>query len=120
LPVDSTVLFVSLDDLYFSDHSLLDLASKFTLAGGKKLLLDEMYKYPDWSGELNLIYDENPELQVVFISSSILEIYRGDSDLSPRAVSYLLHELSLREFIELELGTVLPAVSRDQVLNDHL
>jgi len=120
LPVDSTVLFVSLDDLYFSDHSLLDLASKFTLAGGKKLLLDEMYKYPDWSGELNLIYDENPELQVVFISSSILEIYRGDSDLSRRAVSYLLHELSLREFIELELGTVLPAVLRDQVLNDHL
>jgi hypothetical protein len=38
LPRDGTVLFVSLDDLYFSDHSLLDLASKFTLAGGKKLL----------------------------------------------------------------------------------
>jgi hypothetical protein len=72
------------------------------------------------SRELKLIYGDYPELQVVFISSSILEIYRGDSDLSRRAVCYLLPELSLREFIELELGTVLPAVSLDQVLKDHL
>jgi len=69
---------------------------------------------------IKLIYVDYPELQVVFISSSILEIYRGDSDLSRRAVSYLLPELSLREFTELELGTVLPAVSLDQVLKDHL
>jgi len=69
---------------------------------------------------IKLIYVDYPELQVVFISLSILEIYRGDSDLSPRAASYLLPELSLREFIELELGTVRPVVSLDQVLKDHL
>ncbi len=120
LPQDGTVLFVSLDDLYFSDHSLLDLAGKFTLAGGKKLLLDEIHKYPNWSRELKLIYDDFPGLQVVFTSSSILEIYKGDSDLSRRAVSYLLPELSLREFIELELEIMLPSVSLDQLLNDHL
>jgi predicted AAA+ superfamily ATPase len=114
------VRFCSLDDLYFSDHSLLDLAEKFTLAGGKKLLLDEIHKYPNWSRELKLIYDDFPGLQVVFTSSSILEIYKGDSDLSRRAVSYLLPELSLREFIELELEIILPSVSLDQVLNDHL
>jgi hypothetical protein len=55
LPRDGTVLFVSLDDLYFSDHSLLDLASKFTLAVGKKLMLDEIHKYSNWSREVKLI-----------------------------------------------------------------
>ena len=49
LPGDGTVLFVSLDDHYFSDHSLLDLAVKFTLGGGRKLLLDKIHKYPNWS-----------------------------------------------------------------------
>lgn len=72
------------------------------------------------SRELKLIYDDYPKLQVVFISSSILEIFRGDSDLSRRAVSYLLPELLLREFIKLELGTAMPAVSLDQDLKDHL
>jgi hypothetical protein len=65
------------------------------------------------SRELKIIHDDHPELQVLFTSSSILEVYRGDSDLSRRAVSYLLPELSLRELNELKLGTVMPVVSPD-------
>lgn len=117
---DGTSLYISLDDLYFTEQSILGLAEEFYLSGGKVLLLDEIHKYPNWSRELKLIYDDFPELRVVFTSSSILEIYKGESDLSRRAVSYLLPELSFREFIELETGIPLPVISFDQLLKDHV
>jgi uncharacterized protein len=120
LASDGTSLYTSLDDLYFMDHSIRELAEEFYLSGGKVLLLDEIHKYPNWSRELKLIYDDFPELKVVFTSSSILEIYKGESDLSRRAVSYLLPELSFREFIELETGSSFPVISLDQVLRDHV
>ncbi|REG92038.1 ATP-binding protein [Algoriphagus antarcticus] len=120
LPENGSILFVSLDDLYFSDHSILELAEDFQLTGGKVLLLDEIHKYPNWSRELKLIYDDFPQLKVVFTSSSVLEIYKGESDLSRRAVSYLLPELSLREFIELELGIQFPSFSLREIIENHV
>jgi uncharacterized protein len=120
LTADGTSLYISLDDLYFSEHSIRDLAEEFYLSGGKVLLLDEIHKYPNWSRELKLIYDDFPELKVIFTSSSILEIFKGESDLSRRAVSYLLPELSFREFIELETGISLPVISIDQLLQEHV
>ncbi|WP_111668738.1 ATP-binding protein [Algoriphagus litoralis] len=120
LSADGTSLYISLDDLYFTSNSILDLAEEFYLSGGRVLLLDEIHKYPNWSREIKLIYDDFPELKVVFTSSSILEIYKGESDLSRRAVSYLLPELSFREFIELETGISFPAISIDLLLKDHV
>lgn len=120
LSADGTSLYISLDDLYFMEHSIRELAEEFYLSGGKVLLLDEIHKYPNWSRELKLIYDDFPDLKVVFTSSSILEIYKGESDLSRRAVSYLLPELSFREFIELEAGISFPVISLEQALNDHV
>lgn len=120
LTADGTSLYISLDDLYFTEHSLLELAETLYLSGGRILLLDEIHKYPNWSRELKLIYDDFPELRVVFTSSSILEIYKGESDLSRRAVSYLLPELSFREFIQLETGIQLSSLSLDQVLSEHV
>jgi uncharacterized protein len=120
LPRDGSALYVSMDDLFFTDKKLLEMAEEFSLSGGKYLLLDEVHKYPGWSRELKLIYDNLPELQVIFTSSSILEIYQGESDLSRRLVSYDLRELSLREFIELDSGVKTEAVSIEDLLEHHV
>lgn len=112
-------LYVTLDDLYFLENTLLALAEKFRLAGGRFLFLDEVHKYPRWSRELKLIYDRFPELHVVFTSSSMLDILRGESDLSRRAVSYNLRELSLREFVEMETNIVLPTFKLNEILENH-
>ena len=121
LPVDHTVLYVPLDHLYFYSNKLIDLTDRFVMNGGKYLFLDEIHKYPGWSRELKLIYDKySSVLHTVFISSSILEIYKGESDLSRRVVSYNLNELSLREFVELESKVKLPAFTLDEILNEHI
>ncbi len=112
-------LYVSLDHIYFLDNKLYYLAKEFSDTGGIHLLLDEVHKYPNWSREIKLIYDNFPSLNVIFTSSSMLEIYRGESDLSRRAVTYNLKELSFREFISLDLGLELPKFSFEDILKNH-
>lgn len=118
LPLQST-LYVSLDHVYFFGNQLYDLAKQFVQFGGTHLLLDEVHKYPNWSREIKLIYDNFPELTVIFTSSSMLEIYKSESDLSRRAITYYLKELSFREFIMFETKKVLPAHSFTEILNNH-
>lgn len=114
-----TSLYVSLDNLYFAKNTLNFLAEEFEKLGGTHLLLDEVHKYPNWSREIKLIYDNQPNLKVIFTSSSMLEIYKSESDLSRRAVSYVLKELSFREFIGFETGLALPSYSFKEILANH-
>lgn len=114
-----TTLYVSLDHLFFLQNTLVSLADNFSKMGGKNLLLDEVHKYPNWSREIKLIYDNNPELNVIFTSSSLLEIYKAESDLSRRAITYNLKELSFREFIELEAKIKLDTYPLETILENH-
>ncbi|MGE4287711.1 MAG: ATP-binding protein [Salinivirgaceae bacterium] len=119
LPFNPSVLYFAMDDLFFTRNTLYSLAEQFVLNNGKYLLIDEVHKYPDWSRELKLIYDDFSNLQIVFTSSSVLNIYKGESDLSRRAVTYELPELSLREFIGLESQIKLPVFSLEEILKNH-
>ena len=60
------VLYVRLDDFYFADHRIYELADDFRKNGGEYLYMDEVHKYTGWSRELNNIYDSLPELKLVF------------------------------------------------------
>ena len=119
LPKDAEPLYVSLDNMYFLENNLVDLAEEFVLQGGTHLFLDEVHKYPNWSREIKLIYDQFPNLKTIFTSSSMLEIYKGESDLSRRVVSYYLKELSFREFIHFKIGKELPIVDLEDILKNH-
>lgn len=94
-------LYVTAEDFYFASHKLTDLADNFVKTGGKYLFIDEIHKYKDWSKELKLIYDYHSELKVVFTGSSVLDIKKGASDLSRRAVMYQMQGLSFREYLKL-------------------
>jgi hypothetical protein len=113
------VLYVALDDLFFSENTIYGLAEKFAKIGGKLILIDEVHKYPNWSRELKLIYDDFTDLKVIFTSSSILDIYKGESDLSRRAVTYHLAELSFREYLLLYEQIELPVLTLEEILNNH-
>jgi predicted AAA+ superfamily ATPase len=112
-------LYVALDDLFFTENTLYSLAEEFEQQGGELLLLDEVHKYPDWSRELKLIYDDFNNLKVIFTSSSILDIYKGESDLSRRAINYHLKEMSFREYMQLYENIELPMLSLDTILHNH-
>ncbi len=110
-------LYVSADHLYFSQHSLVELADRFVKMGGKHLFIDEIHKYDGWSRELKQIYDSYDELQVVISGSSILDIYQGMADLSRRVPIYHMQGLSFREYLQLFHDIEVPAYSLDDILN---
>lgn len=118
LPRDHTSLYVSLDHILFARKRLVDLADDFVKSGGRFLFLDEVHKYPDWSVELKNIYDDYPELQVVFTGSSMLEILNARADLSRRAIVYSMQGLSFREFLALETGEFFPVLTLNELLRD--
>lgn len=113
-------LYVSLDDIYFSNHRLVDFAEDFYNHGGQVLFLDEVHKYPSWSGEIKNLYDSYPDMQIVFSGSSVLDIYKGRGDLSRRVSGYLVSEMSLREYVELEHGIRFPSYSLNDVFANHM
>ena len=113
-------LFVNADDIYFAEHRLYDLASDFYRQGGKFLFIDEVHKYRDWSKELKMIYDYYPDFNVVFTGSSILDIYKGNADLSRRVVSFYMPGLSFREYLILAEGIRLPAYSLEEILENKV
>jgi hypothetical protein len=112
------VIYVSVDDLYFSKNSLVDFADEFIKRGGKFLFLDEIHKYKNWSQEIKNIYDYFPDLRIIVIGSSALDIYKGKADLSRRAVVYKMHGLSFREFIALKYDYHFPVSKLDDLLKN--
>jgi predicted AAA+ superfamily ATPase len=116
---DAGALYVSLDDIWFSEHRLVELADTFVKRGGRYLFLDEVHKYPDWSREIKNIYDDHRDLHVVFTGSSLLEILNARADLSRRAVAYDMQGLSFREYLNMTQSVNLPAVSLHDILSKH-
>lgn len=114
-----TSLYIALDDLFFTDNTLYGLAEDFNKIGGDLLLLDEVHKYPDWSKEIKLIYDDFPEMKVIFTSSSVLDIYHAESDLSRRASRYFLPEMSFREYLEFYHSLRFSSLSLKDIVNSH-
>lgn len=112
-------LYISLDDLYFMNNTLLDVADEWSKRGGKYLLLDEVHKYHNWSQELKNIYDRYGHIKVIFTGSSALHIHKGKADLSRRAVIYSLNGLSFREFLNIETGENFPDYSLKDILSHH-
>ncbi|MCL2651107.1 MAG: AAA family ATPase [Candidatus Azobacteroides sp.] len=113
--------YISLDNLYFSNNRLVDVVYKLRQDGVSNFFIDEIHKYPynTWAQELKNIYDSYPELRVVFSGSSILNIYKGNADLSRRAINYELFGLSFREFLSFEGVVNMPAVSLSDLLTKH-
>lgn len=92
-------LYVQADDIYFSNHTLVELAEEFSKNRGKYLFIDEIHKYSGWSQSLKSIYDYFPQMKIVFTGSSILEILKGNADLSRRALMFKMQGLSFREYL---------------------
>ena len=104
-------LYCVMDSIYFTTHSLLDMAENFYMMGGEHLFLDEVHKYPTWSKEIKEINDLYPNLKVTFTGSSLIQILNADADLSRRVLSYTMEGLSFREFLHFYKGIQLPIFS---------
>lgn len=114
------VLYVRLDDFYFTENKLVDLAEAFRKIGGEYLYLDEVHKYDGWARELKNIYDSMPALKVVFSGSSIIELTNQETDLSRRALMYEMNGLSFREYLHMSGILTTPEYTLNDIIVNHL
>ncbi len=115
LPTEKAAYF-SLDDLYFTNHSLKETVNHFYKNGGIILVLDEVHKYKNWSREIKNCYDFYPDLKIIFTGSSIIDIAKQEGDLSRRALLYELVGLSFREYLTMLHIIDLPVLSLNDLL----
>jgi predicted AAA+ superfamily ATPase len=113
-------LYISADNIRFSGNHLFDLANDFEKQGGKYLFIDEVHKYENWSQEIKNIYDSFSDLKVVITGSSMLQIYKGNADLSRRAVHYVLHGMSFREFLKYDQNIDFKRFTLDEISQNHI
>ena len=112
-------LYCVMDSIYFTSHSLLDLAERFHQMGGKHLFLDEVHRYPTWSREIKEIVDLYPDLKITFTGSSLIQILNADADLSRRVLSYTMEGLSFREFLHFYKGIQIKKHCLDEILANY-
>lgn len=112
-------LYVNLNHFYFTERTLFDFASEFYRRGGKVLLIDQVFKYPNWSKELKYCYDQLPQLRIVFSGSSVMRLKEENPDLAGKVVSYHLRGFSFREYLNLMTGNNFPSYKLVDILNNH-
>jgi hypothetical protein len=113
-------LYISADSSYFAQHTLVEVATSFVKEGGTHLYIDEIHKYQHWSTELKEIYDGHPSLNIIFTGSSVLDLLRGQADLSRRAVMYTMQGLSFREYLEMFHGIKMPVYTVEDVIANEV
>lgn len=111
------MFYIGADHLYFSSHTLVETVDEFAKEGGEQIFIDEIHKYENWSRELKQIYDSHPDVKVGFTGSSVLDIYKGFSDLSRRAPVFMMQGLSFREYLQLFHNIEVPVYTLKDVLN---
>jgi predicted AAA+ superfamily ATPase len=116
---DRSCLYINMNNFYFSNHSLLDFAKQFQLRGGKVLLIDQVFKQPNWSEELRACYDQLPNLKIVFTGSSVMRLKDENPQLNDIVKSYNLRGFSFREFLNLQTGMKFRSYSLDEILKNH-
>jgi predicted AAA+ superfamily ATPase len=112
-------LYINLNHFYFTEKKLMDFANEFRMKGGKVLLIDQVFKYPDWSKELRYCCDNYRDLKIVFSGSSVMRLKEENPDLSGKVVSYNLRGFSFREFINLMAEKDFPSYSLVEIIQNH-
>ncbi|MGV8962198.1 MAG: AAA family ATPase [Candidatus Saccharimonadaceae bacterium] len=116
---DKKCLYINLNHFYFTECSLIQFAGKFIARGGETLLVDQVFKYPEWSKELRKCYDLYPNLKIVFTGSSVMKLKETNLYIGDVAHSYNLNGFSFREYLAATIKEELPSLTIEQIVNNH-
>ncbi len=116
---DKQCLYINMNNFYFQGHGISEFAGEFYHHGGRVLLIDQVFKQPDWCNELRKCYDLYPNLKIVFTGSSVMRLKEENPELNGIVKSYNLRGFSFREFINLLTGNDFRAYTLSEILEDH-
>ena len=118
-PQEKYCLYVNMNNFYFQGRGISSFAGEFCKKGGRVLLIDQVFKQPNWSSELRKCYDLYPQLKIVFTGSSVMRLKDENPELNGIVKSYNLRGFSFREFINLLTENNFRSYSLEEILSDH-
>lgn len=116
---DHSCLFINMNNFYFSKYTLVEFAAEFVKRGGKVLLIDQVFKYPEWSHDLRACYEMFPTLKIIFTGSSVMQLKEENPELSGIVKVYYLRGFSFREYLNLQSGNCFRAYTLQEILENH-
>ena len=116
---DRRCLYVNMNNFYFQGHGIADFAAKFHENGGRVLLIDQIFKKPDWSRELRQCYELFPDLKIVFTGSSVMRLKDENPELNGIVKSYNLRGFSFREYLNLQTGNKFSKLTLADIITRH-
>ena len=116
---DRSCLYINFNQLYFTEHTLVEFAGEFCSNGGKTLLIDQTFKYENWSKELRQCYDLYPELHIVFTGSSVMRLIEDNTDIQDIVASYNLRGFSFREYLNYSTQSDFSSYRLEDILQHH-
>lgn len=115
---DRSCLYINMNNFYFANHTMVDFAHGFVSDGGKVLLIDQVFKYPDWSHDLRTCYDRFPTLKIVFTNSSVMQL-EDFPELKGICKLYHIRGFSFREYLNLQTGHSFHPYTLQEILENH-
>lgn len=116
---DRSCLYINFNQLYFTEHTLVEFAGEFCSNGGKTLLIDQTFKYENWSRELRECYDLYPGLHIVFTGSSVMRLIEDNTDIQDIVASYNLRGFSFREYLNYSSQSDFSSYRLEDILQHH-
>ena len=116
---DRKCLYINMNNFYFQGRGLADFAEDFANQGGRVLLIDQVFKQPNWSRELRLCYDRFPQLKIIFTGSSVMRLKEENPEIGGIVKSYNLRGFSFREYLNLMTGENFQPYTLDEIVNNH-
>ena len=112
-------LYVSFNDFFFTEHTLLEVAAAFVKQGGQYLFLDQLFKYPGWSRELKRCHSKFKELHIIFCATPVMPIDEDNNDLKDIVATYNLRGFSFREYLNLQTGLRFRSYTLEEIMQRH-
>jgi predicted AAA+ superfamily ATPase len=112
-------IYFSMDDLYFETTRLVNVVQELYKQGYRSFFIDEVHRYLFWSKDFKQLYDDYEDIFIVATGSSILEVSKGQADLSRRANVYQMQGFSFREYLQFERKFNLSPIDLDTILKLH-
>ncbi len=116
---DRSCLYINMNNFYFTECTMFEFAQRFSENGGRTLLIDQVFKYPNWSEELKLCHDKIPGLKIVFTGTSAMRLKEENPVLYGLVDSYYLRGFSYREYLNLMSNNEFGAYTLKEILENH-
>lgn len=111
-------LYINMNNFSFTCRSIYEFAEEFYFKGGKTLLIDQVFKYPDWQNELGKCYENLTDLKIIFTVSTVMQLHES-KEIASIVKHYNLRGFSFREFLNIIANTNLEPISLDDIINNH-